>query len=916
MSERGSTRKNKHSRSTRNSRHSRHSRKSKTFKPSQEYNIWGDKWVQISPSTGHHISYSLKSGGVLENYYIRPFELSVDTMQYLVNNDCLRRITMAETDKGKGNGNANGDQYLSIVNFPSIQIEQSVETKHTGRHEGFYYNVYESPEDSPLPSKDELLENFRANKYINNVMVEMETGEYVPMKSTQNIQYVKDAIESIKTKSNATTGGIMKCDLEGIPPEYIFLKEVIDTNGQMHMVVGYPSARTMRQYLDLYDETQYPGFNSIHEDMHSNYSSKFAELFNFAKLKSDPSTPESELIHDPATEIYKFALGNRPYFFKSIIDRYHQLAADGKITRDEAIRFETLFNDNVRQYYNVIGARYLNKPITRLRYTFFILEEDGDKNWIPAIFNIRQLEARHLPILETIEQLIKLEIPHKFGIISDEDYAAGLRYELFHSYYKYVNFFHITTEYLHMMSNFTDYAHNLKDSITLDEIIYSVKRDAELGRPFWANLRIEYKIRDYRIVKNTDEKSPASFASARLKNYNDDSRQASRIASRRSTKKNNKRTIRMSRANKNNWRKANTSVVMSDMDILLMFEDSYATYTFIYKTVVDGSASFKKMRIKANLAEIEGEVLNAISLAKREGNANPVLKTVYSCGGNEYIKLLTFGDGDVNFRNVIRNFVILEDVTFTAKDLKTLFSYNPLVSKQIYGLMDNDKIDMKYFYKTALALSQHENGLLSDKDSVFYNIYHEIPTLVKNFLISKYYNDGLEIYKTTNNQLNCSNRNDADLDKEHYSKCAEEYNIKPDCVINCVYYNLGNCGYNFIEHLDIDSPKKTVFITPYDNTSSNIGNFLDLRYEHLPMLLEIKKLYQKQNNVVFLHRASLLPKYYCLHFHVLDNNIYTRKYPIEDMGMFSIQDLHLNNIINILQNSKDYFKNINYNIII
>ena len=95
--------------------------------------------------------------------------------------------------------------------------------------------------------------------------------------------------------------------------------------------------------------------------------------------KMDVETAEKERIHvGREDEIYKFALGNRPYFFNSIIKGYYRLAEDGKITREEAARFEKVFNQNVREYYNALGNKYLNKPITRIRYTFLILEEADD----------------------------------------------------------------------------------------------------------------------------------------------------------------------------------------------------------------------------------------------------------------------------------------------------------------------------------------------------------------------------------------------------------------------------------------------------------------------------------------------------------------------------------------------------------
>ena len=343
-----------------------------------------NEWHKISNDTDHQLSYSRtihKSNNKTneeEHYYMRPFELSVDTMQYLVNTNRLFKIT-ENTSQGSKSANwrkepkNNTQQYLSIVNFPSIQIEQSSESRHTSRHQGFYYDVYES-KAVELLSRKELYSNYVKGQYYNNLMVRMKDGSEVMRQSVQNVAYVRNAIESIQEDDPSK----WKCDLAGINDEYVFRVKITDATGKQHMIVGYPSARTMRQFTDLYKEKK---FKDIHTQMKSDSTKQFAELYNFAldkgvadgKITQEDALTKKIRMDHLEEDIYKFALGYRPFFYDYNINFYEQLAQKGsdKVKQVEADRFKSVFNKNIKEYYNAIGNIYLNKPITRIRYTFF-----------------------------------------------------------------------------------------------------------------------------------------------------------------------------------------------------------------------------------------------------------------------------------------------------------------------------------------------------------------------------------------------------------------------------------------------------------------------------------------------------------------------------------------------------------------
>ena len=579
----------------------------------------------------------------------------------------------------------------------------------------------------------------------------------------------------------------------------------------------------------------------------------------------------------------------------------------GKITQADFETFKTIFQENFKNYFNTIGNKYLEKPITRIRYTFIILEEhnyvSGSIKLVPAIFNIRQLELKHLPILERLNDIIKLELPYKFGIINKTDYDAGLKYELFNSYYKYVNFFHITTEYIHMMSNFTDYAHNLKDCITLEEIIYSVSREKELGFPLFSQLRIDYKIRDYRVINNSDNLSHKQKPTSLDRNGN------TQVGGSRS---------KISR--KNNQMNMGTFTeereLLNNIVILLMYEDIYSVYTFIYKNKSDGK--FRKMKIKANLINIKNNIEKYIALSKITTKGSKRIKNVYSCK-NEYIKLLQF-----QLTDNIKNFIILEDVEFKEDDIRFIFMQGFITSKKLEGITKTEPLSIKYFYNTEL---------LKDKspDLQIYNIYNEEPILIQNYKQTVAY-----IKQNTQIPQNC-NRNKYNNNREHFKNCSDILGIT-DCVINCIHFNVNNCGYDFIEIIDkkdglvseednnyvsrgkrikSEITKKTVYVIPTrGRDTSYLGNFLELGKEHLSMLEEFKKIYKKDNSVCFLHRGSIFPIFYCLHFHIIQYDLYNRKYPGTNIGTFINQEMHIQTIINILSTDTNYFKKYNINFLL
>jgi hypothetical protein len=429
-------------------------------------------------------------------HYVRPCELSVDSLQYAFNNDLVSIITEGD------------NQYLSIKDFPTLLVEtttiekSAVEIdklgkindndndnfKDTRRDNGFY-DVYEDAltiKDSyekhlEIYKKSGMYKN--AVKYKNQDMPDIPEN-YSDGISTQDINYVKYIAESLQKGKPEE----YKCDLEGIDEKYIITENMIIGDGdskEEFVICGYPDPSKMRTYLNLLkDENIKTQINDIHIKHKTEFAQLFADMHNFITTEQDKKiiNIETELykfvpnsinitymkkwyeqnpeLHkwiesDEFKEKIKYMEDNGLYEHKEMIMKE---IAKSLIPVDEYDKELDKLNKSLLEYdkyINELLLEYLNKPMMRIRYYFLIFKKtiiDGIISLVPAVFNIKQLESKHKPILEKVLDLIQIRIPEIFGILKDSRNKLD-RYKLFHSYVKYGDFFYITTEYLHIMTN-------------------------------------------------------------------------------------------------------------------------------------------------------------------------------------------------------------------------------------------------------------------------------------------------------------------------------------------------------------------------------------------------------------------------------------------------------------------------------
>ena len=133
-------------------------------------------------------------------------------------------------------------------------------------------------------------------------------------------------------------------------------------------------------------------------------------------------------------------------------------------------------------------------------------------------------------------------------------------------------------------------------------------------------------------------------------------------------------------------------------------------------------------------------------------------------------------------------------------------------------------------------------------------------------------------------------------------------------IVNYIYFNDNNCGYNFIEKFDYDDKKIILWILPINNDYKYLQNFMDLDETSLPMLKQIKSIYENNNNLCIIHTTVTI-QFMCFHIHVIQKELYIRKFPSIERGTFMSQDLQIDEIINNITCYNKYNNESNYYLI-
>ena len=753
---------------------------------------------------------------------------------------------------------------------------------------------------------DKRLCLYRANiKYKIN-----ESDEGEPRELYERIEYVKYIAEWLENIDKNIPNTEQKCDLFGLEPEYIIIHTFTNPLDDIqYTICGYPDQETKQLILKFWQGIWKESFNRTHIDN----IDLFIELFN------KKQTMDDDKINDKTTDLYKFYSSIRKGIFDYIKARYEEIDISKSAT------FETHFDNNVRIYFNEIATKYLHKFMAYIKYNFFIFKKVGE-NYVPAVFNIRELTSIHKPILERINKLIRNELPHRFGISLEEnynpiekydikaEYDEDKEYKLFYSHYRHGQVFHIKTEYLHSMSNISDKAHGYKYGLTLEEIIYNCSIVSDNGiTPYFEAVKFIYEVREHQINDYDLLEKQKANKNTRTLGYTGRIMTGKTLKQRLEnieSKKNRSDIVYdlyekdklLRKKDINNVIKVIDNIQfpqdtfnISQIKFILMFKSSSQEYVFIY--VLDDI--FYKLVIKSNISNMTDIILIKLN------------KKINENSNSDFIdKTISFEE-----RDLPQVFKIISNTKLDKEDSYFKTSVQPLILRQFYKpeIINKQYIDTFYYYSTNLFdinnLFRKPN---SYKTLLMPNLYDNtihIPILVQNFNKIIKNND-------PNRKFDDPNKIMYEDNKTIFHDCIKEKTCNPS--INYIHKNYNNCGYDFIEVIDDFENKLVIYIYPHQfkdiESKKFLCNFMYLESSHIDMLKGLQKLYYNENYNCFVHH-TLSPYFSCLHFHIIKKNLYKRDSPRIEKGSFLIQDIYILELINNLIIDKNYYIKYNYSLI-
>ena len=655
-------------------------------------------------------------------------------------------------------------------------------------------------------------------------------------------------------------------------------------------------------------------------------------------------------------ELSKLYVDLRNVVFDYIQKRYSEIYKSNDL---DYIYFKNNFEINANVYFQKIVEKYLPKPLTHIKYIFLVFKKNKDETnndiLIPFIFNVKELTREHQPILIQIERLIKYKLSYKFGILkSNEQIKFPLfdnEYKLWYSRYSYGTIFNIETQYNHCMNNISDKAKNYKNSIQLEQLIYINKLDYKptinsndnykSNITFLNKVKMTYSIREhqfyykfnvleeyeknknstydktdcrkYEVGQPNEFRSDLVFCLYEKKKKENEMKELTILF--KNDFKKGKRTFEEWKKNKIKMEKEvennkiqyglNTFKTMfssknnkDKIKFILMFKTHQQTYTFIYSFNYGKYLKFYKLVIESNISQL-------LSVIIQELKGNVVSKN--------------FDDIIIKFNDVNKIFRVVSNDVLDEKYLEDIFDNNPFIVNNITQIPKQSIIDVSYYYKTSLLIPTTFCNLK--------NLYTEIkPYIYTNSIKGYQYITGFKKYidNLKNNKIVNLDYNTLTFEKK-FTNCSARKCEPYEVIINCAYYNIGNSGYDIIENIDNNDNKIILYIVPhnYNHTETfseipeyktkYLGNFLDLDETSLSILNEIKTKYLNNDYVCFLHHTMQL-RFYCLHFHIIKKDNYKRNYPKNESGIFIIQDMFIDEVINNLKSNINYYKLLNYNI--
>ena len=930
----------------------------------------------ISNSKGfkHHLKLELKEArnsflqfetqieGVKLYLKLMPDLLSVDKLQYYINNNKIKinkqklNNNYLQLDKNtfsldilksfySRTGNQEGSDLIDV--YESLASDRDIYTgtrinhiyeenlKNLLTQELFLIFVKQSTSNPELEYYSIIQEDIKWLKEITDDLNAITSASPVsPASQTKNIDlFLNNKIDDIKkVKFNSIDLNVHNLDHLIIEDKYSNRDKII-IDDEEYIIIGYPD-QVMKSYLDfLKDEVVKGEFNNIYKDHKDNFIKYMAELHNFiyssSPIEKQISMETMELVKD---EIHKF-YGYEDYY-KYISNFYENAFAEenkinkSQISKEYGIPYDSEFQTKLKElqkaFYNELASKYLNKPMMQIQYVFLIFKKHTDGNYVPALFNFRELKHKHHTLLQRIEELIKTKLPKIYGIIDDSNTDG---YKLWYSHYNYGDVFHIKSKYVHTMSNIQQQAYKYKNSITLEELIYMLSiPDVEL-----INLKLDYQKKNVRFSFINGKINPQHFRDdVKLSDYYEKidnffkttykitKQEPIQKLSIKPIQKLTKKPIKCYKhETQNDTIESLPLDSLTNSKVLFMFVETGYIYTFVYKNKEN---NFYILKIEPNLCDLIEEFKKYLKI-------NPTIIT------DEYMKdknkdkikfTMTLDIPNINLYKIVKHTLL------KLEDYKVIMRYNPLLIRTIKKKNTEDKtIFISEFFDSPLV----EINKFTNHTMLIPNSYNKKPFLIRNILGSKIYIREFNIFKDKL-QKNItfyhfiSKKKQIDIPDIKFTFLFHENN---DICINQIFFNPKNCGYNLIEI--IEDRKTVIWVVPLnskcneniiDNDDTHIfnhnpvpkyiGNFINLNNTHLEMLTFVKNEFSKKNNILMAHIGSNLPNQYCLHFHIINNETYKDNYFPLEQGTKLYALFNITKIINYIKLYSLYYNNLKYNL--
>jgi hypothetical protein len=884
-------------------------------------------------------------------FTFNPDTLSVDKLQYFINTAKISILDDGNNMSINENtiilkGFKTGGQYRTGSSNEFIDIYESVDIPMISYKENLinlkepFFKLFKSNvkrnnvENKEIEKLSELTEDVSWMRSI------MDDLNFTNSEGKTNLERYKT--ETINETINENTK-IFTCPDLNVDHTKLIIDE-LKKDGEEYVIIGYPN-ESMRLYLDLYNKNK-EKFDEIYKDFKGtehkdSFMQYMAELHNYIYDNLESPDPLKHINTDTQksieSQIHKF-YGYEDYY-KYIANFYENEllkgltpeeidifkkteASKNQVNKEYGIKydpeFQNKFKDLQKEFYNELASKCLNKPLMKINYVFLIFKKHTDDKYVPALFNFRELKNKHHSILLRLEYLIKTKLSQIYGIIED---GSTEDYKLWYSHYNYGDVFHIKTEYVHTMSNIQQQAYKYKNSISLEELIYMLS----IPNVDLINLRLDYQQKKIKFSKING------------------------IMQSQNLEKIKEITV-INKCDKSLSKYKNTNSAVNEfkfgkhIKILLMFLETGKKYTFIYKNMRDNN--FYILKFEPNLCNIYISIINYLI----DNNLiNNLKDELLKSNNNDLNKII-----DINTN--IKLYKITEHRPFTKIDYDAIVRYNPLLVREIKNIQ-NIPVDDNPISKTISVDMFFQSPLVNEiKTKSNYNMkipnpYLKKPFLVRNFLATDTYKNEFgkftELIKKNNNSTISYNYpiNEIDDPNNVKNECSEsrlgdELSNKYSSLlyegdenkrkINRIFFNPGNCGYNFIEICE--KIKSVVWIVPLNATYSDkikdtnknkenkdnkvifnnvpkfLGNYANLNESHVPMLKQLNKLFNNEIYECFFNISSISPPQFSLHVHVFKKKNIHYNNPIAILQQGSRIDKFLNSktVLNLLNLSKKY----------